>query len=223
MACRDLLFPSNEKKRNQTIRLHQDIVSCVERNFDTTNKVSEICNKYLHTNFYPIKVKEADTLEESCKVLKMQIHRIQQHLSKIDNELKNALEPDLYELFRDVSVSVSEKQEVISKRMKKRRQIVTVSYVVVASILWPVLSVVLHQTIESICKIMACCIGVLPVIFLGVIALIINYFIGKKESEALDEAIKEYQKVLSDLKPATERYQFAVMKACIKLDIPWEK
>ncbi|XP_043923868.1 single-pass membrane and coiled-coil domain-containing protein 3-like [Protopterus annectens] len=224
MALSDLMFRDNEKNRDLAIRLHQEIVLCIERNFNTTNKVSDICNKYLNTSFEHIKMNTSDKIEENCNILNTQISSIQKCLIKMDQELKDALEPEVYRLLCDVSVSVSEKQLALSKHMKKIERIGHISSVIAVTVIWPVLSVILCKTVENINKVAACCFGALPVtLFFGAIAILISYFAGKKEREVLDKAIKEYKEVLSHLNPNTERYQFAVMKACIKLDIPWEK
>ncbi|XP_043923864.1 single-pass membrane and coiled-coil domain-containing protein 3-like [Protopterus annectens] len=222
MALSDLMFRDNERKRTHAIRLHQEIVLCIERNFNTTNKVSDICNMYLKTRFRHIEMKASDNLEENCDILKRQLSSIQKCFTEMDQHLRDTLEPDVYNLVCDVSVSVSEKQHKLSKYMKKLEGISTYS-VIVAGILFPTLGFILCNTVACVTKLTACLIGGLPVLAVFGVALVISYFSGKKQSEALDEAINEYEKVKSDLKPNTDRYQFEVMKACIKLDIPWEK
>jgi len=97
MSWSDIFYPGNPERRERLIRKHQELLHLMKGNFRATNQLIETLNEHLHLSFSPIALDEKATVKENCEVIIGRIHEIQAEVEKIDQHLKEKLEPKLYE------------------------------------------------------------------------------------------------------------------------------
>lgn len=75
-------------------------------NFYATNQLTDVLNNNFNSSFRKICVNENGSVKENCDLIIECIHEIQAKLQTIDQELKEKVEPTLYERLKNISVSV---------------------------------------------------------------------------------------------------------------------
>ncbi|XP_048010439.1 single-pass membrane and coiled-coil domain-containing protein 3-like [Megalobrama amblycephala] len=93
----DLFYPDNPKRREELTCKSQQFQDLMENNFRATNQLIDVMNKHLNCSFQHITLNEDASLQENCKVMIECMHKIQAVVEKIDKELKEKLDPTLYE------------------------------------------------------------------------------------------------------------------------------
>ncbi|RXN24086.1 single-pass membrane and coiled-coil domain-containing 3-like protein [Labeo rohita] len=110
MNWSDIFYPGNPERREKLIRKNQELLNLMENNFRATNQLTETLKKHLGWSFSLITLNEKATVKENCDVIIECIHEIQAEVEKIDMQLKEKLEPTLYEKLRNENLSVHDYQ-----------------------------------------------------------------------------------------------------------------
>nr|XP_005315041.3 single-pass membrane and coiled-coil domain-containing protein 3-like [Chrysemys picta bellii] len=216
MSWSDILYPDNPARREKVVRLHQELINCVELNFDTTNELIGVLNTHCQFKLHPIKMNRNGTVRENCDVLLAAIKSIQDTLQAIDARLKSEPEPDLYRKLHDF-------QEPDAKKMQILRSVATVVSGLAGTVamgiflklaLSQVVSGVLTQTTMVLAKIGASVIGTVAgmILGMGVVDLILSAILGAVERDQLEAKIQELEKLVSEFKPASHEYNKTIIK-----------
>ncbi|XP_043094460.1 single-pass membrane and coiled-coil domain-containing protein 3-like [Puntigrus tetrazona] len=214
----DIFYPDNPKKREQLIRKGQELRDLMKTNFRVTNQLADAMNKYLSCSFEHISLIECATLRENCSLIVGSVSNIMAVIERIDRELKDKLEPGLYEKLRKMSLSSAAFKE-ISKAFEEVGGAATVEAAVFIGYLIDNVTT-LANVIKTYAIIVAgkfACVK-LSVVFLGV-DMIVKDFIGKFERDQLKTALEEYDKVLDEFRPASEQYQDKITYVRMKIEI----
>ncbi|XP_065429704.1 single-pass membrane and coiled-coil domain-containing protein 3-like [Chrysemys picta bellii] len=220
MSWSDILYPGNPARRERVVRLHQELINCIELNFDATNDLIGVLKTHCQFKLHPIKMNKNGTVRENCDVLLAAIQSIQDTLQAINARLKSKLEPDLYQKLHDF-------QEPDAKKMQILRSVATAVSGLAGTVamgifiklaLSQVVSGVLTQTTMVLARISASVIGVVAGILLGVgVDLILSAILGAVERDRLEAKIQELEKLVSEFKPASKDYYKAIIKVTCML------
>ncbi|XP_044847181.1 single-pass membrane and coiled-coil domain-containing protein 3-like isoform X2 [Mauremys mutica] len=220
MSWSDILYPDNRVRRERVARLHQELINCIELNFDTTNELIEALNTHCQFKLHPVKMNMNGTIRENCDMLLAAIKSIQDILQAIDKRLKSNLEPDLYRKLHDF-------QEPDATKMRILRNVATVVSSLAGTVamgffiklaLSQVVVIVLSQTAMALSIIGASLIGAVAGMIVGVgIDLILSAILGAIERDQLEAKIQELSELVSEFKPASKEYNKAIMKILCKL------
>ncbi|XP_048012568.1 single-pass membrane and coiled-coil domain-containing protein 3-like isoform X1 [Megalobrama amblycephala] len=223
MSWSDLFYPGNPERREQLIRKSQEVHELMKNNFRATNQLSEALNKHLGLSFSPIALNESATVKENCDVIIQRIREIQAEVLKIDEKLKEKLEPALYEKLKNMSLSVPDFQLVSSAvhAVCGVAAIASTAAVVTELIVWLINNInILTDMSETFHQIG---IAVIATVTLGVffagIDMIAQAFIGSIERDELEKALEEYDKALEEFRPASEKYQDNIIYVRIRLEM----
>nr|XP_005315185.1 single-pass membrane and coiled-coil domain-containing protein 3-like [Chrysemys picta bellii]XP_042702058.1 single-pass membrane and coiled-coil domain-containing protein 3-like [Chrysemys picta bellii] len=215
MSWSDILYPDNPARREKVVRLHQELINCIELNFDTTNELMGVLNTHCQFKLHPIKMNRNGTVRENCDVLLAAMKSIQDMLQAIDARLKSELEPVLYRKLHDF-------QEPDAKKMQILRSVATAVSGLAGTVamgifiklaLSQVVSRVLTQTTMVLAKIGASVVGAMAGALLGVgVDLILSAILGAVERDQLEAKIQELEKLVSEFKPASHEYNKTIIK-----------
>ncbi|ROJ30475.1 Single-pass membrane and coiled-coil domain-containing protein 3 [Anabarilius grahami] len=215
----DIFYPDNPKRREQLIRKSQQFQDLMEGNFRATNDLIDVMNEHLSCSFQHITLNENVTLRENSNVMIECIHKIQAVVEKIDTDLKEKLDPALYEKLKVLNLSLPPDQlKSLSIAIKTVCGVEGMKATAVVSILIHT-GDILGNLVSKIGKIGAgtlACVG-LAVVFIG-IDMIVEAILGSVERDKLEKALKEYDEVLNEFKPASEKYQRNIMKVQVKIE-----
>lgn len=218
MSWSDLFYPANPERREKLFRKSQEIQELMKNNFRATNQLTEVMNKYLGLSFSPIALNEKTTVKENCDVIIQRIHEIQAEVEKIDEKLKEKLEPTLYEKLKNMSLSIPEFDLLKSGF---HAAVGTGCIVSVAAILIHWLCSNQHVFKDMIGGFSEIGNAVFGLVLLGVlfagIDMIIQAILGSIERDQLESALEEYDKVLENFRPASEKYQDQITEVKISL------
>ncbi|KAG6926137.1 single-pass membrane protein with coiled-coil domains 3, partial [Chelydra serpentina] len=220
MSWSDILYPDNPARREKVARLHQEVINCIELNFDTTNELIGALNEHCRCRLHPIKMNMNGTIRENCDKLLAAIKSIQDILQTIDARLKSNLEPDLYRKLHDF-------QEPDAKKMQILRSVATMVSGLTGTVamgifiklaLSQVVSIVLSQTTMILAKVGASVIGAVAGMLLGLgVDLVLSAILGAIERDRLETAIQELNALVSEFKPASKEYNKTIMKTICML------
>lgn len=216
MNWSDIFYPGNPEKREKLIRKNQVLLNLMENNFRATNRLIETLKKHLGWSFSPIALNEKATVKENCDVIIECIHEIQVEVEKINMQLKEMLEPTLYEKLGNMNLSVHDYQKV--------REVV---YAVCGAaglacsdaVSWLIKNGrILKNITSSFGRIAAGRVAnlALGMVFMG-IDMIIGAILGSIEHNELEKALKEYDEALEEFKPASEEYQDCITEFKIRI------
>ncbi|KAL1273537.1 hypothetical protein QQF64_026351 [Cirrhinus molitorella] len=216
MSLSDVLFPGNPERREKLIRKSQELIELMKSNFEATNSLTEIVNKNLGSSFRPITLNEKATVKENCDVMIERVNQIQAKVEQVDKELKEKLDPTLYEHLQKIplhgfknipagvkgaigavcQISAFVLVAYLMKKTEILKNITSVWYKIGISLGGMVVSVLLGLVVD----------------------LIISAIAGAVERDKLEAALAEYDKVLKTFRPASKEYQEAIyeVKFCLK-------
>uniref|UniRef100_A0A8C3F8X8 Uncharacterized protein n=1 Tax=Chrysemys picta bellii TaxID=8478 RepID=A0A8C3F8X8_CHRPI len=204
MALSDILYPGNPARREKVVRLHQDLINCIELNFDATNELIGALNTHCQFKLHPIKMNRNGTVRENCDVLLAAIQSIQDTLQAIDARLKSELEPDLYRKLHDFQEPDAKKMQIlrnVAKGVSFLGGIVAIR--IFYNLASPVVSRVLSQMSTILARISASVIGLMAGALLGAgVDLILSAILGGIERDQLETVIRELQPLVDEFKPA---------------------
>nr|XP_055062058.1 single-pass membrane and coiled-coil domain-containing protein 3-like [Misgurnus anguillicaudatus] len=219
MSWSEVFYPGNSERREQLIRKSQQFTDLMEGNFDATNDLIEVLNKYLGFSFSPVTLNEKGTLKQNCDVLIQHIHEIQAQIQTFDKELKEKLDPVAYEKLKKMDLILPEQAKIVEDTVGVGGS------VVVVVVGWLLKSrFVLESVVSQIRYIGSTTIGsvVLGVVFLG-IDMIAGAIMGSIERDQLEKALKEYDSALDEFKPASKKYQYRVTEFKARIHMMGEK
>ncbi|XP_067249290.1 single-pass membrane and coiled-coil domain-containing protein 3-like [Chanodichthys erythropterus] len=213
----DLFYPDNPKRREQLIRKSQKLQDLMKGNFYATNQLIDAMNEHLNCSFDYIELDENVTLQENCNVMIECMQKVQAKIEQIDKELKEKLDPTLYEKLRNKSLSTTDFQ-LISNIMEGVYGVATLGSTTLVSLLIDkgVILAKITNTFAKIGTITFASVG-LGVAFMG-IDMIVQAILGSVEREQLKEALAEYDKSLKEFEPASLKYQYNIIKVQVKID-----
>ncbi|XP_073717387.1 single-pass membrane and coiled-coil domain-containing protein 3-like isoform X2 [Misgurnus anguillicaudatus] len=217
MNFADIFYPENPKMRETLIRKSQEIVELMKNNFRATNQLIDVLKEHLGLRFNPITLNESATVKANCDVLIQRIREIQTRLEKIDKELVEKLEPDLYEKLKTRDLSIPERAKV--SEVLRGIQCGFAGLVAPFVVGWLFQNVAILAGITVTCELIAT--GLLGCVVFGVllmgIEMIFQGILGSIERDRLKQALKEYEDALEDFRPASEKYQDSITE--VKLTI----
>ncbi|XP_024076094.1 single-pass membrane and coiled-coil domain-containing protein 3-like [Terrapene carolina triunguis] len=184
MSWSDILYPDNQARWEKVVRLHHQLIDCVELNFDATKELIEVLNTHCQCELHPIKMNRNGTVWENCDVFLAAMKSIQDTLQAIDGRLKSELEPVLYRKLHD-------SQETDAKKMQILCSVATAVSVLAGTlatgifvklVLSKVVTRVLSQIMMIVVKVGASMIGAMAGVLLGGgVDLILSAILGTRE------------------------------------------
>lgn len=213
MAQSDFLYPENPRRREEVNRLHQQLLDCLSDSFQATNELIEVLNMHLGCRLASIEIKTNGTIKENCDIIIQAVMKIQKELQKVDEALKDKLEPTLYRKLQDIKERETEKiaivQKVISVILGEATS--AASSVAVKLVSSKVTTGIINKLVTVLAQIGASLLGSIIVAVLGlVIDMVFRAILGAVEKTQLQAAIKSYEKHLVEFKLASEKYHHAI-------------
>ncbi|XP_065429919.1 single-pass membrane and coiled-coil domain-containing protein 3-like [Chrysemys picta bellii] len=215
MSWSDILYPGNPARREEVVRLHQDLINCIELNFDTTNDLIKALNTHCHCELHPIKMNKNGTVRENCDVLLAAIQSIQDTLQAIDARLKSELEPDLYRKLHDFQEPDAKKMQILHNWAKGVSGFTGLALgILIKLVSSKVTTSVMSKMMTLVVKVGSSIVGAIFVgALLGVgVDLIFSAILGGIERDQLETVIRELQPLVDEFKPASHEYSKTIMK-----------
>lgn len=213
MAQSDFLYPQNPRRRQEVNRLHQQLLDCLSDSFQVTNKLTGVLNTHLGCRLAFIEMKSDGTIKENCDIIIKAMTKIQKELQKIDEALKDQLEPTLYRKLQDIKERETEKiaivQKVISVILGEATS--AASAVAVKLVGSSVTTGIISKLVSVLAHIGTSLLGSIGVAVLSLgIDTIIQAILGAVERTQLQAAIRSYEKHLEEFKAASAKYHHAI-------------
>ena len=221
MSFADLLFPGNPGRRVQVTALSTKIKTYMELNFDATNALIDLLNKYVtpSPNLGHITVKQGDTIKENAQVLIKMMDKIQKIVDDYDQTLADSLDPELYRKLSDPDLSF---QQVITNA----KHAITITLGIIATVASIAIIIAIRNgkfLVTLATKITKVGASALAGVLLGVLALgvdvILSAILGRVEKDKLNDAIDDLQKTLDDFEPASREYNRTITRVEIYMEI----
>ncbi|EHB13165.1 hypothetical protein GW7_19635 [Heterocephalus glaber] len=215
MAQSDFLYPENPRRRQEVTRLHQQLLDCLSDSFQATNKLIDVLNVHLGCRLASIEMKRDGTIKENCDIIIYAVTKIQKELQKVDEALKDKLEPTLYRKLQDIKERETEKiaivQKVISVILGEATS--AASAVAVKLVGSNITTGIINKLVTVLAQIGTSLLGSIGVAVLGLgIDMIFRAILGAVEKTQLQTAIKSYEKHLVEFKSASEKYNNAIIE-----------
>ncbi|XP_060100560.1 single-pass membrane and coiled-coil domain-containing protein 3 [Heteronotia binoei] len=215
MKLSDLLYPNNPKRRQDVIDLHQQLLACMQLNFKATNELIGALNAHLGAKIIHIKMKEEGTIKQNCDIIIQALNDIQQQLGNFDKELKEKLEPVMYQKLYDIKQPELEKIGIACKIVSivLGEATATAGAIVVKLIGSNIIMVTVNKLVALLAQIGVSVLGGLGISVLGLgIEIILHAILGAVEREHLLACIQSYEQHLAEFKEASDSYQHAIHK-----------
>lgn len=166
-----------------------------------------------HESLAFIEMKSDGTIKENCDIIIQAMTKIQKELQKIDEALKDQLEPTLYRKLQDIKERETEKiaivQKVISVILGEATS--AASAVAVKLVGSSVTTGIISKLVSVLAHIGTSLLGSIGVAVLSLgIDMIIQAILGAVERTQLQAAIKSYEKHLEEFKAASAKYHHAI-------------
>ncbi|XP_041585746.1 single-pass membrane and coiled-coil domain-containing protein 3-like [Vulpes lagopus] len=217
MAQSDFLYPENPWRSQEVNCLHQDphqqLLDCLSDSFHATNKLIGVLNMHLGYKLASVEMKRDGTIKESSDIIIQAMMKIQKELQKVDDALKDKLEPTLYRKLRDIKGRETEKIAIIQKVISVILGEATsaASAVAVKLVGSTVTTGIINKLITVLAQIGASLLGSIGVAVLRLgIDMIFCAILGAVEKTQLQAAIKSYEIHLVEFKSASEKYRHAI-------------
>ncbi|KAM9204134.1 single-pass membrane and coiled-coil domain-containing protein 3 [Mergus octosetaceus] len=213
MALSDLLYPDNPKRRQELIHLHQELLDCMSMNFQATNELAGVLNTHLGCTISHIKMRESSTVKENCDIIIQAMSEIQRQVQKIDSDMKEKLEPVLYQKLYDIKEPELEKiaiaHRVFSIILGEATS--TAGMVAIKLIGSNLITLTVSKLVSLLAQIGASVLGGISITILGLgIEMILHAILGAVERNQLLAAVRSYEEHLAEFKEASEKYQRAI-------------
>ncbi|XP_067415177.1 single-pass membrane and coiled-coil domain-containing protein 3 [Emydura macquarii macquarii] len=213
MALSDLFYPDNPKRRQEVIHLHQELLDGMLANFHATNELIAVLNAHLGCTIAQIKMEKGGTIKENCDIIIRAMSEIQQEVWKIDKEMKEMLEPMLYQKLYDIKEAEVEKIAIAHKAFSivlgeatSIAGMVAVKLIGSNTIIFAV-----NKLVSLLAQIGASVLGGIGIAILGLgIDMILQAILGAVERDQLLATVKSYEEHLAEFKTASEKYQCAI-------------
>ncbi|XP_025909269.1 single-pass membrane and coiled-coil domain-containing protein 3 [Nothoprocta perdicaria] len=213
MMLSDLLYPDNPRKRQELIQLHQELLDCMSTNFHATNELAGVLNEHLGCTIPHIKIRESRTIKENCDIIIQAMSEIQHQVQKIDSDMKEKLEPVLYQKLHDIKEPELEKiaiaHRVFSVVLGEATS--TAGMVAIKLIGSNLITLTLGKLVSLLAQIGASVLGGISIAILGLgIEMILHAILGAVERNELLAAVRSYEEHLTQFRAASEKYQRAI-------------
>ncbi|CAK6443643.1 unnamed protein product [Pipistrellus nathusii] len=213
MAQSDFLYPENPRRREEVHHLHQQLLDCLSDSFRATNELIGVLNMHLGCGLASIEMNRNGTIKENCDTIIQAMMEIQKELQKVDEALKDKLEPTLYRKLQDVKERETEKiaivQKVISVILGEATS--AASAVAVKLVGSNVTTGIINKLVTVLAQIGASLLGSIGVAVLGLgIDMVFRAILGAVEKTQLQAAIKSYEKHLVEFKSASKKYHHTI-------------
>ncbi|NXA55645.1 SMCO3 protein, partial [Nothocercus julius] len=213
MVLSDLLYPDNPRRRQELIHLHQELLDCMSTNFHATNELAGVLNEHLGCTIPRIKIRESSTIKENCDIIIQAMSEIQHQVQKIDSDMKEKLEPVLYQKLHDIKEPELEKiaiaHRVFSVVLGEATS--TAGIVAVKLIGSNFITLTLGKLVSLLAQIGASVLGGISIAILGLgIEMILHAILGAVERNELLAAVRSYEEHLAQFRAASEKYQRAI-------------
>ncbi|XP_057188287.1 single-pass membrane and coiled-coil domain-containing protein 3-like [Triplophysa rosa] len=223
MNWSDIFYPENPKSRENLIRKSQEVLELMKNNFRATNQLIEVLQEHLGLHFSPVKVNEKATVKENCDVLIERIREIQVEVGKIDRELKEELDPALYEKLRRKDLSIPERKKVLTVLRGVHCCVATLASAYIVG--WLFQNATMLANITGVCGVIAK--GLIGCVVFGVLFMgadmIFQAILGYFERDELERALKDYDNVLEDFRPESVKYQDSITEVKVIIRIMLKK
>ncbi|NXP79603.1 SMCO3 protein, partial [Ramphastos sulfuratus] len=213
MALSDLLYPDNPKRRQELIQLHQELLDCMSTNFRATNELAGVLNEHLGCTITHIQMRKSSTVKENCDIMIQAMSEIQHQVQKIDSDMKEKIEPVLYQKLYDIKEPELEKIAIAHKIFSIILGEVTSTAGMVAMKLLGsnLVTLTVSKLISLLAQIGASVLGGISITILGLgIEMILHAILGAMERNQLLTAVRSYEEHLAEFKEASEKYQHAI-------------
>lgn len=223
MSWSDLFFPGNPGRREEVIRLGQQLLSCMTQNFNATNRLSKLLNTEFKCSLPHITLNNQASIRENCDTLIGAISKIQKELTHIDEKLKAKLDPELYKKLRDISTPISDRIKIASQALTTTMGIVTMA-ATVAVVELINKGVIFSRIVSTLGRISTCTVAMIGLGVLGfAIDAIASAILGAIEKSNLETVIQEYKDAVEKFTPSSEQYQDNIIYVIVKLEVMQEK
>ncbi|KFQ54624.1 Single-pass membrane and coiled-coil domain-containing protein 3 [Pelecanus crispus] len=213
MALSDLLYPDNPKRRQELIHLHQELLNCMSMNFHATNELAGVLNEHLGCTITRIQMRASSTVKENCDIMIQAMSEIQRQVQKIDSDMKEKLEPALYQKLYDIKEPELEKIAIAHKVFSVvLGEATSMAGMVAIKILGSnLITLTVSKLVSLLAQIAASVLGGISITILGLgIEMILHAILGAMERNQLLAAVRSYEKHLAEFKAASEKYQHAI-------------
>ncbi|TFJ96200.1 Oligomycin sensitivity conferral protein [Platysternon megacephalum] len=167
-----------QTRREEVVRLHQELIDCIELNFDATSELIGVLNTHLQCELHP-------TVRENCDIFLAAMKSIQDMQQAIDGRANwSKLEPDLYRKLHDFQETDATKMQILHSVATAVSGLTgTVAMgIFVKLALSKVVTRVQSQIMMIMVKVGASMIGAVAGMLLGVsVDLILSAFLGAVE------------------------------------------
>ncbi|MBN3299306.1 single-pass membrane and coiled-coil domain-containing protein 3 isoform X2 [Amia ocellicauda] len=212
------IFYNNVERREKLCRLSQSLLEKMKNNFRATNKLSTVLNENFNCKFETITLDEGKTVKENCNVFLEAVRKIQAKIEEIDRRLKEKLEPSCYQEILKLRNPSTGHLRTIQNAL---HGVVSLATVAGAGVLIHLIKNggVLANISSRVARVAAGFFGCLAISALGLgIDMLLGAICGMIEKSKLDEAIREYERVLEDFGPASDNYYDTIMMVTFKLE-----
>lgn len=213
MNLSDLLYPNNPTRRQEVIDLHQKLLDCLQLNFKATNELTETLNVHLGAGITPVIMKADGTVKENCDIIVQVLSEIQQEVRKLDRDMKEELEPGMYQKLYDIKQpelgKIAVARSIVSTILGEATA--TASIVAVKLICSHVVTITVSRLIALLAQIGVSVLGGIGIGVLGLgMDIILHAILGAVERETLLASIQSYEQHLAEFEEASKAYQCAI-------------
>ncbi|TRY85599.1 hypothetical protein DNTS_010173 [Danionella cerebrum] len=216
----DIFYPGNPGRRENVIRKSQRLHDLMSNNFKATNDLIATVNRHLNLRLCPITLDNDASIKQNCELMTQCIQGIQTHLEKIDKELQEKMDPDLYDKIKKYSPKNVSRQDLqkISKAFNGICGIATLGGIVLIGVFIKQ-GVILANITSTFLKFAG---GVAASVGLGVLLMgvdmIVEAIVGAIERKHLETALHEYETALNELEPVSDNYQKNIHYIMFKIE-----
>ncbi|XP_078232214.1 single-pass membrane and coiled-coil domain-containing protein 3 isoform X1 [Pogona vitticeps] len=213
MNLSDLLYPGNSRRRQDVIKLHQELLDGMRLDFEATNDLIGTLNEHLGAKMMAIKMKECGTVKENCDIIIQAMNIIQQEIQKFDKEIKERLEPGMYQKLYDIKQPELEKIAVVQRMVSIILGEATASAgaIIMKLICSNVVIIAVNKLVALLAQIGVSVLGGIALSVLGLgIDIILHAILGAVEKEHLLASIQSYEQHLAEFRDASETYRCAI-------------
>nr|XP_016849216.1 PREDICTED: single-pass membrane and coiled-coil domain-containing protein 3 [Anolis carolinensis] len=213
MKLSDLLYPSNPKRRQDVIDLHQELLDLMKLNFKVTNELIRTMKEHLGAKITNITMKENGTIKENCDIIIQAMKSIQQEVQKLDKEIKERLEPGMYQKLYDIKQPELEKIAIAYRILSAilGEASASAGTVGIKLICSNIVIVTVNKLVALLAQIGISVLGGIAItVFALGIDVILHAILGAVERDQLLASIQSYEEHLTEFREASETYHCAI-------------
>ncbi|XP_042323084.1 single-pass membrane and coiled-coil domain-containing protein 3 [Sceloporus undulatus] len=213
MNLSDLLYPSNQQRRQDVIDLHQELLDYMKLNFKVTNELIGTMNEHLGAKIPNITMKDSGTIKDNCDIIIQAMNSIQQEVQKLDKEIRNRLDPGMYQKLYDIKQPELEKIAIADQMVSIILGEATASAgaVAIKIICSNIVTFTVNKLVALLAQIGISVLGGIAITVFGLgIDVILHAILGAVERDHLLASIQSYEKHLVEFREASEIYQCVI-------------